>query len=83
MPQRNSNRTDKWELFKQALLGQSERRPEGTGWLTFAEMMKKLGMKEGRLRKALAKNKSSYDSFIGLSYSNGRLTRNVWYRPKP
>jgi heme oxygenase len=82
MRPRNSRATeDIWDKFKSALLSQGEIRPEGDGWLTFQEMMKRLGMTKGKLRRVMANAPESFEKFDGMVLKDTKLVRCVWYRP--
>ena len=83
MPPRKSNNTDdQWlRLFKEAL--SPERQPKGKGWLTYAEIRKRIGCGESKAYKFLKEGvkQGSLERFDGLKNVGHKAVREVWYRP--
>lgn len=64
----------------------AHRLPDGDGWYTLADIMKKTGWKEFTIRRYLRGQikAEKMELFRGTKTSmNGRVSPQIWYRAKP
>ena len=69
----------KWDAFAKALATKQERRPQGEGWMTVEELIKKY--KTSRLQVLRALKETPHETFKGVVMQNGILVRASWHRP--
>lgn len=86
MLQRKSRNCDPWLDAFQRALAVKEKRPEGPGWLTMKQVMKRLGWGESKTHKWLKEEQSAgrMEKFRGSAMGGGGKTafNTTWYRPK-
>ena len=74
---------DPWDGILEELANQGQRLPVGQGWMTIAELSRKLGKTACAVQSVIKSNRDKFERFNGTVPKNGKLVVRYWWRPIP